>query len=81
MSSSERSIRRVAANTVVLPNGMSYKNHVVELFGGRLVNHYPLQGEIAMTEWLGGRIEIEKEGRKAFHIITLADGTLHRQQL
>ena len=75
----------MAANTVVLPNGMSYKNHVVELFGGRLVNHYPLQGEIAMTEWLGGRIEIEieieKEGRKAFHIITLADGTLHRQQL
>ena len=72
-------IRRVAANVVIFSENEHYVNHVVELCNSRIVNHYPLHGEIAMTEWLGGTIEIEN--RKAYHIIKHADGTLHKQQL
>lgn len=35
-----------------------HTNHVVELYEHRVVNHYPLEGELPMTEWLGGTIII-----------------------
>ena len=72
-------IRRIAASKVILPDGKEYANHVVELLGSRLVNHYPLQGEIAMTEWLGGTIRFEDEG--IVHIMNLSDGTQRRRLL
>ncbi len=72
-------IRRIAASKVILPDGKEYANHVVELLGSRLVNHYPLQGEIAMTEWLGGTIRFEEAG--VFHITHLSDGTQRRRLL
>ena len=71
--------RRVAANVVIFSEEERYVNHVVELCNSRVVNHYPLQGEIAMTEWLGGTIVIENW--KAYHITKHADGTQHKQQL
>ena len=58
-------IRRVAANYVIISD-KRLVNHVVELYGSRVINYYPLRGEIAMTEWLGGTIEILKG--KAWHI-------------
>ena len=57
-------MRRVAASKVFI-NEKEFCNHVVELFGHLLVNHYPLKGELTMTEWLGGTIIIR--GREAFH--------------
>ncbi len=57
-------MRRVAASKVFI-NEKEFCNHVVELFGHLLVNHYPLKGELPMTEWLGGTIIIR--GREAFH--------------
>ena len=57
-------MRRVAASKVYI-NEKEFRNHVVELFDHLLVNHYPLEGELPMTEWLGGTIIIR--GREAFH--------------
>lgn len=59
-------MRRVAASRVYLNEKEFHTNYVVELFDHLLVNHYPLEGEIAMTEWLGGTIVIR--GREAYHI-------------
>jgi hypothetical protein len=72
-------LRRVAANVVIFSDDRRYINHVVELCNSRVVNHYPLRGEIAMTEWLGGTIVIENG--KAYHLTSHADGTQHKQQL
>lgn len=81
--------RRVAANRIQFVHNdplsgnvvvdKEYVNHVVELFNSRVVNHYPLRGELPMTEWLGGTIVIENY--RAWHISVLADGTQRRQQL
>lgn len=57
-------MRRVAASKVFI-NEKEFRNHVVELYDHLLVNHYPLEGEIPMTEWLGGTIIIR--GREAYH--------------
>ncbi len=70
-------IRRVAANRIVFSDGTQYTNHVLELCGSRVVNHYPLQGEVAMTEWLGGTIVVEQG--KAYHLTKPADETQRKQ--
>ena len=57
-------MRRVAANYIKIGE-RTLINHVVEIIGQRVVNYYPLKGEIAMTEWLGGTIEIVEGG--AYH--------------
>lgn len=57
-------MRRVAASKVYI-NEKEFRNHVVELFDHLVVNHYALEGELPMTEWLGGTIIIR--GREAFH--------------
>jgi hypothetical protein len=49
-------MRRVAANRVYINNKEFYNNHIIELFDSYVVNHFPLQSELAMTEWLGGII-------------------------
>ncbi len=49
-------MRRVAANIVYMNREVFYKNHVVEIYGNRVVCHYALKSELAMTEWLGGII-------------------------
>ena len=57
-------LRRVAANYIIIGERRLI-NHVVEILGSRVVNYYPLKGEIPMTEWLGGTITIDKG--KAYH--------------
>ena len=66
-------MRRVAASKVYI-NDKEFHNHVVELLDHFLVNHYPLLGELPMTEWLGGTIIIQ--GREAYHtpqVLSLAE--------
>ena len=65
-------LRRVASNIVIFSEKVQYTNHVLELFNSRVVNHYPLRGEIAMTEWLGGTIIVENG--KAYLFTEQADG-------
>lgn len=51
-------MRRVAASTVVMPNGNILHNQVVEMRGGIATDVYPLTEELPMTEWYGGTIMI-----------------------
>lgn len=46
-----------------------HTNYVVELFEHLVINHYPLSGELPMTEWLGGTIIIR--GKEAYHTPTI----------
>lgn len=59
-------VKRVASHEVALSNGESYKPGVVEIdSNGYVTRAYPLEGEIAHTIWLGGRIDIiaDSEGK------------------
>lgn len=58
-------MRRIAASRVYINEKEFHTNHVVELFEHCVVNHYPLQSELPMTEWLGGTIVILNS--KAYH--------------
>lgn len=59
-------MRKVAASRVYINEKEFYTNHVVELFNHIVTNHYPLQDEQPMTEWLGGTIIIRDQ--EAYHI-------------
>lgn len=58
-------MRRVAASRVYINEKDFHTNYVVEIFSHHVVNHYPLQDELPMTEWLGGTIVIRN--RIAYH--------------
>lgn len=58
----DNSFRRIAAHVIILPDGSRLQGQVVELYGGRVVNVYPLEGELPMTEWLGSCVEINADG-------------------
>ena len=55
-------IRRVAAHEVDVCGNEVLEMAVVEILDGRVVNYYTFTDELPMTEWLGGRIKIRKEG-------------------
>ena len=70
------STSRVVTNLYEAPNTLTQRMEgptcsgaimmdVSKMLDGRVVNVYPLKGEIAMTEWLGGTIEID--GDQAWH--------------
>lgn len=50
-------IRKVAAHEVHV-DGHVLIQAVVELQEGRVINYYTFSGELPLTEWLGGVIEI-----------------------
>ncbi len=56
--------RRVAS-TYLIVDGKRLTNHIVELDCSKVTSYYPLEEELAMTEWLGGTIKII--GDKAYH--------------
>lgn len=50
-------VRRFAVSRLHLPDGRVLKNEVIEVTpsaDGPRFRHYPLVGEQAFTEWLGG---------------------------
>lgn len=49
--------RKVAANRLVV-GGRIIRQVVVELAGDKVLRYYPLNGETACTEWLGGTLRI-----------------------
>lgn len=57
-------IRRVAAHEVDVCGNEVLEMAVVEILKGRVVNYYTFTDELPMTEWLGGRIEIRREGER-----------------
>ena len=55
--------RRIAAHSIVLPDGRLLEPGCVELDENDHVRHcYVLTGEQAGTTWLGGTVEIRQEG-------------------
>ena len=54
-------MRRVAANKVYFSPTTAYPNHILEICGKRIVNHFGLEDELELTEWLGGIIIIADE--------------------
>lgn len=47
-------MRRVASSKVFFSRDDVKTNHILEVYGEHLVNHYALECELEMTEWLGG---------------------------
>ena len=54
-------LRRIASNEVVTPEGQRLTQHVVELSNGVVSKVYPLLMEQANTEWMQGRLVLEKD--------------------
>jgi|GEM_PF-3197870 len=85
-------LRRLAANHIIMPDGQTYDNHVVELAYGRILAHYPLRGEVEATEWYSGTIiflpednqqdttENAKAQRLAPYLLTARDGETPKAQ-
>lgn len=51
-------MRRIGFNDVILPDGTKLVQAIVEIEGSRVVNYYEFDGELPMTEWLGGTAEV-----------------------
>lgn len=51
-------MRRIGFNDVILPDGTKLVQAIVEIEGNRVVNYYKFDGELPMTEWLGGTAEV-----------------------
>ena len=54
-------MRRVASNKVYFSQTTAYPNHIIEICGKWVVNHFGLEDELELTEWLGGIIIIADE--------------------
>lgn len=67
-------MRRVATNRVYFSPTTIYRNHILEIYGEMMINHFKLEDELELTEWLGGIIMITDE--KTAH--TLVEATLYK---
>ena len=47
-------MRRVASSKVFFSRNDVKTNHVLEVYDEHLINHYALDCELEMTDWLGG---------------------------
>ena len=52
-------VRRCGAHEIVVEDNMTLVRAVVEIFADKVVNCYEFRDELPMTEWLGGRIDID----------------------
>lgn len=59
-------MRRYASHYVYVSGRGYLKNHGVEVEAGHAVRIFPLEGEMADTEWLPGVLRVE-EGKQVFH--------------
>lgn len=53
--------RRIASNEIVTHEGLCLIQHVVELENGIVSRLYPLEMELANTEWFQGRLILKKD--------------------
>ncbi len=59
-------MRRYASHYVHVPGRGYLRNHVVEVEVGRMLRVFPLEGEMADTQWLPGVLWVEEDGQ-VFH--------------
>lgn len=74
-------MRRVAANRVFFSPTISYANHILEICGRYVVNHYQLDDELELTEWLGGIILIANDKRIGEFVDAIQQSTFHPDHL
>ena len=60
-------MRRIAVHRLTY-DGTSMEMAVVELEGGYVQKWYPLEGEQAMTEWVGGEASLRKTDNNRIHL-------------
>lgn len=53
-------MRRCGAHKVLLPDGSTLRQAIVEIHESRVVNYYEFHVELPLTEWLGGTIEVRR---------------------
>lgn len=46
----------------LIVDGQTLKNQVVEIEGEKLLRHYPLQVELAFTEWTNDTFQVSNNG-------------------
>lgn len=58
-------MRRIAVHKLFIGKEV-IEMAVIELVGGYVKSYYPLEGEMAMTEWIGGEayLKIDNQGRQ-----------------
>uniref|UniRef100_A0AB33IXY2 Uncharacterized protein n=1 Tax=Prevotella sp. GTC17254 TaxID=3236794 RepID=A0AB33IXY2_9BACT len=61
MKDSSPRIKRIAVNRLLV-DGVTICPAVVELQGERVLSFCSLTEELALTEWLGGTLQLVKEG-------------------
>ena len=74
-------MRRVAANRVFFSPTTSYANHILEICGRNVVNHYQFDDELELTEWLGGIILIANDKRIGEFLDAIQQSTFLPDQL
>ena len=53
--------RKVAVHEVILPDGNKLNMGVVTIVGGCVTDYKTFKGELPMTEWLGGTIDLRMD--------------------
>ena len=61
MKQNKTQFRRIASNEVETPEGRCLRQQVIELTDGVVSRLYPLERELANTEWLRGRLILRKD--------------------
>lgn len=59
-------MRRIATPIVNI-EGKYLTTMVIEIEGEQVVQYYPLQKELPMTEWLPGKVQIKEDKFQLFH--------------
>ena len=59
-------MRRIATPIVNI-EGKYLTTMVIEIEGEQVVQYYPLQKELPMTEWLPGEVKIKEDKFQLFH--------------
>lgn len=59
-------MRRIATPIVNI-EGKYLTTMVIEIEGDQVIQYYPLQKELPMTEWLPGEVHIKEDKFQLFH--------------
>lgn len=65
-----KKLRRIASHATILENGSRQTLLAIELMEGRVINWFPLIGEMAQTEWMPGEIVLRRDEEgflRAYH--------------
>lgn len=71
-------MRRVAAHYLYLPGGNRIHLPVVELEGDKVINYYPIEDELPVTEWLGGIIILSSVSQMCISPTDTLQTIIHR---